>query len=84
MGVTVCGIAGEAAVNDILTAAARLHGQLYADILRADIAIARRQRDEPPVPQAWRNKRRRMGRELDVARREFSRVLERARREFWK
>lgn len=49
----------------LITRAAHLHGQLYADLLRADIAIAERQRDNPPVPAAWIAKRQRRHRQSE-------------------
>ena len=68
----------------LLIRAAKLHGKLYAELLKADSASAQRERETGTVPQAWRDKRRRMGRALDEARREFSRELARARNEFWR
>lgn len=70
--------------DDLITRAHHLHGKAYADLLRADIAIARRLRDTGSVPQAWQAKRRRLGRALDRERAAFARELERARRRFWR
>lgn len=68
----------------LLSVALSTHGQLYADLLRADIEIAKRERAGEPVPQSWRDKRRRMARKLDAERARFKRELWKARRDFWK
>jgi len=72
-----------ATITELIERAAELHGVLYAELLKADIEIAKRQRDHGHVPQSWRDKRRRMARELDAERAKFKRELWRARREFW-
>jgi len=71
-------------IDALLSIAILTHGQLYADLLRADIEIARRRRDTGTIPQAWLAKRRRMGRAYDAELARFEMDLLRARREFWK
>jgi hypothetical protein len=70
--------------DDLIARAEILHGPRYTELLKADMEIAQRQRDNPPVPEAWKAKRRRMGRRLDSDRVEFERERERMRREFWR
>ena len=70
--------------DDLLSLAHTTQGELYADLLRADIAIARRKRDTGTVPQAWLNKRRRIARELDRERARFERERQEARSRFWR
>lgn len=71
-------------LDQLLDLARQVHGPLYADLLRADYEITKREAASQQVPPSWRAKRQWLARKLDTERARFERLRYEARRELWK
>ena len=67
--------------SHLLHLATIAHGEAYAALLRADLAIHERKAAGLPIPQEWRKKRLRLARELQRARAEYKAEWLRCQRE---